>query len=235
MSDSKQIKIQGLNFLVTGGNGLVGRRLCEMLIENGAANVVAFDISPYTLSMNDRKGNVDDKFKYENIIEYIGDLTNKQQLTAACTVLENNNNNNNNNNNIRIDCIFHIAAVVGPYHAYEKYMQVNYHGTLNVIDVCKDLGIGKIVMSSSPSTRMAPNGEIAGLRDDDMEIRKPGDFVQIYAETKAYGMYIYYTWIHTYIYTSIHTYTKHNIKLTIYIHTYLHRYIHQYIHTCMHT
>lgn len=38
--------VEGKRCVVTGGCGLVGRRLVEMLVEAGAACVVSFDIAP---------------------------------------------------------------------------------------------------------------------------------------------------------------------------------------------
>lgn len=79
-----------------------------------------------------------------------------------------------------VDCVWHNAAAVGPYHPEEVYVkaspqppcpcaidicwlsswrlwlpdeQVNYEGTLNVIDACKQHGCRKLIFSSSPSTR----------------------------------------------------------------------------------
>lgn len=155
--------VTGLNCVVTGGAGLVGGRLCEMLVERGAKRVVSFDINKNTCPA---------AIRYDNLEDYIGDLTNKDQLRQAFK---------------GADCVWHIAAVVGPYHKEEVYMKVNYYGTINVIEVCKELGIKKIVMSSSPSTRH-DGKDIKGLRcEDQMYIRKPGQFVQMYAESKAYG------------------------------------------------
>lgn len=33
--------------------------------------------------------------------------------------------------------MWHIAALVGPFHAKEAYMAVNYQGTLNVLNACR--------------------------------------------------------------------------------------------------
>lgn len=38
--------VEGKSCVVTGGSGLVGRRLVEMLVEAGAARVVSLDIAP---------------------------------------------------------------------------------------------------------------------------------------------------------------------------------------------
>jgi len=149
---------------VTGGSGFVGRRLVEMLIDRGATHVVSFDVAPKPTKWIDPK--------YDDRITYVqGDLVNKQTVVDAFK---------------GVDCVFHIAALVGPYHPQELYFKVNYEGTLNVIDACKTLGIRKIVMSSSPSTRFDGN-DINGLREDQLSIRPKGQFLQAYAETKAMG------------------------------------------------
>ena len=35
------------------------------------------------------------------------------------------------------DCVWHIAALVGPFHNKDMYFKVNYEGTLNIINSCK--------------------------------------------------------------------------------------------------
>lgn len=153
--------------LVTGGSGFVGQRLVEMLIERGARRVVSFDISPTPKdAMESSK------------VEYVkGDLTKLEEVVKAC---------------IGIDCVYHIAALVGPYYPKEAYRTVNYEGTLNVIEACRLNGIKKIVMSSSPSTRFPyPNPNIEGLTEDQLKIINKGDYAPVflaaYAETKALG------------------------------------------------
>eukprot|EP00976_Prorocentrum_cordatum_P076735 1182420-Prorocentrum_minimum.AAC.2 len=154
----------GHRCVVTGGSGFVGRRLVEMLIEReNYDTVVSFDVLP-------KPANVDDK--YDKNIEYvIGDLTSMDSVRSALKGAE---------------CVYHIAALVGPYFPKELYYKVNYEGTLNVINACKELGIGKIVMSSSPSTRFDGN-DIMGKTEDELQIRPSGQFLQPYAETKAMG------------------------------------------------
>lgn len=68
--------------------------------------------------------------------------------------------------------------------------QVNYHGTLNVISACKEHGIQRVVMSSSPSTRF-DGLDICGKREDEFDFGNgqeyPTKFLQAYAESKAKG------------------------------------------------
>jgi nucleoside-diphosphate-sugar epimerase len=35
------------------------------------------------------------------------------------------------------DCVWHIGALVGPFHPFKAFKRVNYEGTINVIEACK--------------------------------------------------------------------------------------------------
>jgi nucleoside-diphosphate-sugar epimerase len=147
----------GLHAVVTGGSGFVGRRLVEMLIERGAAKVVSFDICPPPA------GSLEDP----RIIYQTGDITKGGDVDRACEGAE---------------CVFHVAALVGPFHDKEKYMAVNYNGTLNVMSACRKHSVPKIVLSSSPSTRF-DGSDIDGLTEDQLPF-PPRNFLQLYAESK---------------------------------------------------
>lgn len=153
--------------LVTGGSGLCGQRLVEMLVERGSKYVVSFDLAPAPK----------DALTSE-CVEYVqGDLCDYEGVKKACK---------------NVDCVFHIAALVGPYFPTDAYYKVNYEGTDNVLKACRDLGIKKIVMSSSPSTRFPyPDPNVNGYTEDDLYRLNKGDFapvfLQPYAETKAMG------------------------------------------------
>jgi nucleoside-diphosphate-sugar epimerase len=153
--------------VVTGGSGVVGQRLVELLIERGAGRVVSFDIAPKP----------QDASKDPRIVYIQGDLTSVDSVSNACS---------------GADCIFHIAALVGPYHSNESFFKVNYEGTLNVLAACKTHGITRLVMSSSPSTRFPfPDPSVNGYSEKQLQTLNGGDyapvFLQPYAETKAMG------------------------------------------------
>jgi len=150
--------------IVTGAAGLCGRRLVEMLAAAGARKVVGFDRAPRP-----------NELKIPSSCELIweqGDLANADDVDRAI--------------HGDADCVWHVGALVGPYFKEEDYYRVNYEGTLNVISACRSKGVKKVVMSSSPSTRM--NGtSIKWKREEDLEILPPGKFLEPYAETKAMG------------------------------------------------
>jgi nucleoside-diphosphate-sugar epimerase len=79
--------------LVTGGSGFVGQRLVEMLLERGAEHVISFDIVPMPLTSPLHK---DPRVKI-----VVGDIRDKEQVASLCK---------------GIDCVWHNAAAVGPFH-----------------------------------------------------------------------------------------------------------------------
>lgn len=173
------------NILVTGSSGLVGARLVEMLLERGASHVVCFDMAPPTQSLRERfdlasssssssKPSSSTPPPSPSSPKYTcvqGDLTSPSSLSSA---IEGKN----------IDTIYHIAALVGPFHDRNMYMKVNFHGTENIINLANENKISRIVMSSSPSTRFTGDDIIEKMED---ELPIPDSFLQLYAESKAYG------------------------------------------------
>ena len=147
--------------VVTGGTGFVGQRLVEMLAERGAKRVVSFDIVAPPAGA----------WKHPAIEYVTGDLADKAAVMAVCK---------------GADCVWHNAAAVGPFHPQELYHRVNYKGTLNVIEACRQHGVPKIVMSSSPSTRF-DGSDIDGLTEADMPELPMSTYMQAYAESKAHG------------------------------------------------
>jgi len=157
--------------LVTGSSGLVGARLVEMLLERGADKVICFDIVPPSPKLIERfttasSGNKN-RFKIFSGPKD-GDLVNKDAVLKACS--EN------------IEIIYHIAALVGPFHDRDKYYAVNVDGTKNLLDACKNYKIFYFVNASSPSTRF-DGSDITGQTEDELSF--PSKYVQLYAETKA--------------------------------------------------
>jgi nucleoside-diphosphate-sugar epimerase len=135
------------------GSGFVGQRLVEMLVERGAKYVVSFDryfwslhaLHPETLILVVRFLELSPLLVLAVIfraptpkgamecpeIKYVqGDLTKKEDVVNACE---------------GVDCVFHIAALVGPYYPDAAYEAVNYGGTVNVIEACKAHKVPKLV------------------------------------------------------------------------------------------
>ena len=146
---------------VTGGTGFVGARLVEMLVERGAQTVRCLDIVPPPAGA----------WRHPRIEYVVGDIC--DAATVARFVAG-------------ADCVWHNAAAVGPFHPTELYFKVNYEGTLNVLSACREAGVRKIVMSSSPSTRF-DGKDVDGLTEAQMPVLPQQRYLQTYAETKAMG------------------------------------------------
>uniref|UniRef100_A0A7S1UTE7 3-beta hydroxysteroid dehydrogenase/isomerase domain-containing protein n=1 Tax=Grammatophora oceanica TaxID=210454 RepID=A0A7S1UTE7_9STRA len=164
---------EGCTALVTGSTGFCGARLVEMLLERGASTVICMDVAEPPQSLKDRYTKVQSETKGRLIFKHgtkSGDISSVEAVEAAFSSVD------------QVDIVFHVAALVGPFHPKEMYYKVNVDGTQNIIDACKKFGVGKLVNSSSPSTRFS-GGDVKGLREDQMPY--PEKYVAIYAETKA--------------------------------------------------
>jgi len=157
--------------LVTGSSGLVGSRLVEMMLERGAKKVICFDVATPSATLLERftkaASGDKDKFQIFSGLEE-GNLVNKDSVFKACEA--------------NVDIVYHIAALVGPFHDRDKYYAVNFTGTMNLLEACRKFKIGKFVYASSPSTRFH-GGDVTGQTED--ELTFPKTYLQLYAETKA--------------------------------------------------
>mmetsp|Transcript_11471 Transcript_11471/g.17357 ORF Transcript_11471/g.17357 Transcript_11471/m.17357 type:complete len:398 (+) Transcript_11471:608-1801(+) len=174
----------GSTILVTGSSGFVGSRLVEILLERGASHVICFDITSPSQALLDRftaaaaaGGDGDASSKYSIFDGTNGDLTNESSVMEAFSSASVKNKNN------KIDVVYHIAALVGPFHDKELYIDVNYNGTIHILNACKKYNVPRLVFSSSPSTRFTGE-DIEGLKEEELPTF-PKTFLATYAETKA--------------------------------------------------
>jgi nucleoside-diphosphate-sugar epimerase len=161
--------------LVTGSSGLCGARMVEMVLERGAKHVICFDIAApngallkrFDKACKDTGGRITVRSGRD------GDLTSKESVDRAFACATD-----------KIGVVYHIGALVGPFFDRSKYMDVNYHGTLSVIEACRKYKVPRLVYSSSPSTRFT-GADITGQREEELPI--PNRWLAMYAEAKAYG------------------------------------------------
>jgi UDP-glucuronate 4-epimerase len=96
---------------------------------------------------------------------------------------------------VKPDVIVHLAARAGIRPSIEQprlYEQVNVSGTLNLLEICRQLGIPKFIFGSSSSVYGASNR--IPFSEEQMEI-KP---ISPYAATKLAGEMLCYTYSHLY-------------------------------------
>lgn len=162
----------GCTALVTGSSGLCGARLVELLLERGASTVVCFDVTPPDAVLQERFTKIQQATNGKLVMcsGQEGDITNASAVNAAFEKVP------------QVDVVYHIAALVGPFHDKSKYEAVNYTGTMYILDACRHYKVPKLVFSSSPSTRFT-GADINGLKETELPI--PKTFLALYAETKA--------------------------------------------------
>lgn len=139
--------------LITGGGGYVGRAIAERLIKEGW-EVRSFARGRYP------------ELESQGVDVRQGDLRDGLAVENAAA-----------------DCgiVFHTAAKVGLWGAYEEYYQANVTGTKNVLAACRSRGVRKLVFTSSPSVVFSGE-DVEGW---DESAPYPDRFDSYYSRTKA--------------------------------------------------
>lgn len=118
---SKLSAIRGKTVLVTGGNGFLGRHIVELLLECGAS-VRVFDLAIT---------------EHNEEVEYIkGNLLKLKEVESACD-----------------GCwaVFHVASPSPLSRNRELFISVNEGGTKNVVKACQNVGVTRVVHTSTAS------------------------------------------------------------------------------------
>jgi len=128
------MSLSGKKILVTGADGFIGSHLTEELIRRGH-DVRAF---VYYNSFNSW-GWLDhsDKEIKKNLDVFAGDIRDPHGVRTAMT---------------GCDVVFHLAALIAipySYHSPDTYVDTNIKGTLNVVQAARDLGLAKVVHTST--------------------------------------------------------------------------------------
>jgi len=141
-----------MTFLVTGGAGFIGSNLVDSLLSQGN-NVIILDNF-----CNGKEENICDALlNYPNKCSfYKKDIRDDLQTVFS----------------EGIDCVFHLAALARVQPSIEDplaFDDVNTHGTLNLLEHCKEYGVKKFVFSSSSSVYGTPHKDVLngkrGLRE----------------------------------------------------------------------
>jgi NAD dependent epimerase/dehydratase len=129
--------LSNINVLVTGADGFVGSHLVEALVAKNA-KVTAFVL--YN-SLN-KIGNLE--YVPKKILDQVkiiaGDITDFGAVKSAVNGQ---------------DVVFHLAALIAIPYSYlapDAYVMTNVMGTLHVLQACRELGVKKIVHTSTSET-----------------------------------------------------------------------------------
>lgn len=120
--------------LVTGGTGFLGRRIVQRLLASGRdVRVLGRTPSP--------------ELEQEGVRFIRGSLTDDAAVRAACAGVE---------------TVFHVAARVGVWGAYDDFYRTNVLGTRSLLQGCREHGVRRFIHTSTPS--VVYNGtDLAGV------------------------------------------------------------------------
>ena len=146
-----------MKYLVTGAGGFLGRYLCEQLIARGD------EVRGFARS------------EYPELIELgvdmrQGDLANREQIANACE---------------GVDAIFHVGGRVGVWGHWLDYFHANVQGTLNLLGICSEQGIDRMVFTSSPSVSFDASRWDCDQRGIDASTPYPTKWLCHYPHSKA--------------------------------------------------
>ena len=128
------MELKNKKILVTGADGFIGSHLVERLLEEGC-RVKAFC---YYNSFNSW-GWIDSfsKDKINQLEIFTGDVRDPNGVREAMK---------------NCDIVFHLAALIAipySYHSPDSYVDTNIKGTLNIVQAAKDLGVQKVLVTST--------------------------------------------------------------------------------------
>lgn len=139
--------------LVTGGGGFLGGVIVRMLREQGD-QVVSLSRNRYAAL---------DRLGVEQVQGDLSDLSVVLKAAQGCTI------------------IYHVAAKAGIWGSYDSFFKANVIGTQNILAACKELGINKLVYTSSPSV-VFDGTDVEGIGET---LPYPDHYEAFYPQTKA--------------------------------------------------
>ena len=131
-------------YIVTGCAGMIGWRVTELLISNGA-NVLGIDDLNQAYDNRIKIWRLSELKKHPGFEFYESDITQLETLNA---ILDKQSKAKS------FDGLIHLAARAGVRQSIldpRDYYSVNLNGTLNLLEACKDLNIAKFVLASTSS------------------------------------------------------------------------------------
>lgn len=131
------MELRGKKILVTGADGFIGSHLTQYLVEAG------HDVRAYTCYNSFNSWGWIDTFPADlqkSLDIFSGDIRDPNGVRSAMR---------------GCDVVFHLAALIAipfSYHSPDTYVDTNVKGTLNIVQAARDLGVSKVVHTSTSET-----------------------------------------------------------------------------------
>jgi len=128
------MKLKNSKILVTGADGFIGSHLTEELVRLG------YDVRAFVLYNSFNSWGWLDQFPADirkNLDVFAGDIRDPHGVREAMK---------------SCDIVLHLAALIAipySYHSPDTYVDTNIKGTLNVVQAARELGVGKVVHTST--------------------------------------------------------------------------------------
>jgi NAD dependent epimerase/dehydratase len=129
--------LRSKKILVTGADGFIGSHLTEYLVGLGC------DVRAFTCYNSFNSWGWIDTFSSElrkSIDIFSGDVRDPNGVRNAMR---------------DVDVVFHLAALIAipfSYHSPDTYVDTNVKGTLNIVQAARDMGVSKVVHTSTSET-----------------------------------------------------------------------------------
>jgi len=167
--------------LLTGGAGFIGSHLAEELLRRGAQLTIVDNLDDF-YSQTWKRANLED-IRGAGDFDFVGrDICDIEGMREAIGAA-------------RPDALIHLAARAGVRPSIEQprlYERVNIAGTVNLLEICRELGVPKFIFGSSSSVYGASSR--SPFSEDQVELRP----ISPYAATKLAGEMMCYTYAHLY-------------------------------------
>jgi UDP-glucuronate 4-epimerase len=165
--------------VLTGGAGFIGSHVAEALLRRGVQLWILDNLDEF-YSPAWKKANLEDVGRagsYEFSQVDICDMVSVRKILERT----------------RPDVVIHLAARAGVRPSIEQpraYEQVNVAGTLNLLEMCRQLAVSKFLFGSSSSVYGATSR--VPFSENQVELRP----ISVYAATKLAGEMLCYTYAH---------------------------------------
>lgn len=178
--------MSGKRVLLTGGAGFIGSNLAEALLRTGAELTIVDNLNDF-YSPDWKKRNLSDIRQTGDFEFVLSDICDLSSVRKAFEIS-------------RPDAVVHLAAYAGvrPSIADPRlYQRANIEGTVNILELCREFKVPKLVFGSSSSVYGATSK--APFREDEVEMRP----ISPYAATKLSGELLCFTHAHLFGFTAV--------------------------------
>ncbi|HWR41106.1 MAG TPA: NAD-dependent epimerase/dehydratase family protein [Patescibacteria group bacterium] len=175
------MSVRDVRIFLTGGAGFIGSHLTAALLGQGCQVTVFDDFNDF-YSPQRKERNVRAFLDHPRYRLFRGDIRDRQTLTRALGASG-------------CDAVIHLAARAGVRQSLAEpvlYQEVNVTGLQNVLEGCRQYGIGKLLFASSSSV-YGGNEQVPFSEDD--PVARP---LSPYAATKAAGELLCHTYSYLY-------------------------------------